>query len=196
VPRGLFFIKLLFQGLGFSRQRFLIADAPVPALPFKHAQFQFRHVEPAPMERRVMKLQAPQDPARFSGRKGYSQRRCPIDVQIVENDPNHLSVRKRCVNRPLDVVRNILFGATVRHGHIPPALIGFQKQEQLKPVPVDCSTSEPERRILVSGARVGEGGIVRASVCAICSRPAAPPGASMNGRASGSSWLIRRPSSR
>ena len=101
---GLGRIALLFQGQGFARQDLLVADAAIPALPFKDAQFQFGHIELTPVARRVMELQAPENPTRFGRRGGFIQSGGPMDVEVVENHAEHLRIRKRLVDQPLHLV--------------------------------------------------------------------------------------------
>src|SRR3979490_3261937 len=71
---GAFGVSPLFPGSDLGEDRFLVVDAAVQALAAQDADFDFHHVQPAGMFRRVVELKPLQHPASLRCGEGVVKR--------------------------------------------------------------------------------------------------------------------------
>ena len=81
-------VALVFPCLDLADQTFALADAAIQALAAQHADFDFNHVQPAGMLRRIMKLQPLKHPVRLVRREGSIECTRGMRGQIVQNHPD------------------------------------------------------------------------------------------------------------
>src|SRR5690606_18927947 len=97
----------------------------------KHAQFNFSHIQPTAMLRRVVDFQLFDDPPRFSRRESFIKRSQLMGIQIVHNQDNFLGFWEMDINQVTHTVGKIDHGALVGHFQMPPGKQRRKKDKQV-----------------------------------------------------------------
>ena len=124
VALGLVGGDLALQGVGVGVSPFETGAA-------QHAELDLRHVEPAGVFGRVVKLEPLHDAPGLSSREGLVKGGPAVGVQIVQYHSNHRSIGVGHVNQPAHLVGEVRHGASFRDRHVAPASQGFAGQEQI-----------------------------------------------------------------
>ena len=69
----------------------------------------------------VVKLEAFGDALSLSSRERLVKGRHAVSVQVVEDDPDHWSIRVGDIHQPPHLVSEVLHGTLLGDGHVPPA---------------------------------------------------------------------------
>src|SRR6185503_11568659 len=102
------FIALILNRFDLSLESRFISDPPFQTLPTKDAQFDLRHIQPAPVLWRVVKLQALEyAPCHFRSERFVKRRRL-VSVQIVHHHTYAIGIRIPFLRQPLHLTREIL----------------------------------------------------------------------------------------
>src|SRR5680860_29678 len=106
-------------------------DPAVQALPVQDAEFEFGHVQPTPMLRRVMDLEAaPQAPG-VGGWEGGVQGARGVGIEIVEDQDDPLRLGKGLIGEVAQGMGKVRAPMVVGDGHLPPAKVGSHGQEEI-----------------------------------------------------------------
>ena len=96
---------LALQGVG-------VGISPLEAGATQRAEFDLRHVEPAGVFGRVVKLEPLHDAPGLSSREGLVKGGHAVGVQIVQYHSNHRSIGVGHVNQPAHLLGEVLHGAS------------------------------------------------------------------------------------
>ena len=114
-------MPLLFPGCNDRRQGIPISNAAVEPLALEHRAFNFGHIQPPPMLRRVPKLQPIHDPAGFGRRTRGVERGRWMGMQSIQDHTDQRSRWEMDVNEVAHVGGKILLGSLVCDRAMPPA---------------------------------------------------------------------------
>src|SRR5215216_8160826 len=84
-----------------------VRQPSVEALAGQDGQFTFRHVQPAAVFGRVVKLQLASQASRLVRREGSVQRCGGVDIEVVQDDANHPCVGIGLVYQPAHLLREV-----------------------------------------------------------------------------------------
>ena len=86
-------VSLRDEGLDLPPEGGFVGDALLEAAARQDAELYLRHIQPTAVLGGVVKFQPFGDPPGFGSREGLVQGRCPVSVQIVQDQPHHLGFR-------------------------------------------------------------------------------------------------------
>ena len=86
-------VSLRDQGLDLPPEGGFVGDALLEAAARQDAELDFRHIQPTAVLGGVVKLQPLGDAPGLRRWEGLVQGRCPMSVQIVQDQPHHLGFR-------------------------------------------------------------------------------------------------------
>ena len=109
----------------------LIWDTAIETLLLENTQFDFGHIQPTTVLGGVMKLQFPGDPARLCRRKRLVQRGRLMGVEMVQHHAHHDGFWVALVYQPLHFIGEVELGPLLRHMHVPPAGLRFDKEKKI-----------------------------------------------------------------
>src|SRR6185295_18661765 len=125
------FIAFILNRFDLSLKRYFISDPPFQTLPTKDAQFDLRHIQPAPVLWRVVKLQALEyAPCHFRSERFVKRRRL-VSVQIVHHHTYTIGIRIPFLRQPLHLTREILARAPLGYLDVPGATLRLAHHEQV-----------------------------------------------------------------
>ena len=104
VDAGLSLVPHLFHGLDLPAERFLVGETLSEATAGEDAELDLRHIEPAAMLGRVVKLQPLGDALSLWERKGLVQRRHPVGIQAIQDQTDHRNVGICFICNSLDLI--------------------------------------------------------------------------------------------
>ena len=127
VDATLSFVPLQSQGLDLSAEGCLVGETLPETDAGEDAELDLRHIQPAAMLGRVVKLQPFGDAPGLRRRKGLIQRRHLVGVQIAQDHSDHRDVGICFVHQPAHLMGEVLFGAPFRYRYMPPPQPGVHR---------------------------------------------------------------------
>ena len=109
----------------------MIRQSPIQALPGQNADFDFRHVEPAGVLGRVLKLNPPQKAVLGTMPRNVVETFARMDVQVVQDLMNSLGASMDVFEQVGDKLDEIRLGPTLRHRYQPLPALGLDGDEQI-----------------------------------------------------------------
>jgi hypothetical protein len=146
----------LFDECGLRR------DTAPQALPTQMAEFDFRHVEPTAVFRRIMDLSFIRDSFRLRRIKGFIKSGFGMGIQIVHDEANLLHVRRMVIQQFFDKVRPIHFCAPRSHFGMPLTCSWFKRHKNVcGPIPLIFGVipQRPSRFVYLGALCMQEGGV-------------------------------------
>src|SRR6185369_6137063 len=131
VNRGSGCIASCLYGGQFPLEGSFGGDAPVQALAGEDTEFDFGHVEPTPMLGCIVKLQLLPNAVRLCRGKGLIERGELVDIEIVQDYPDHLGLGVALIDQPLHLVSEVLHGTLCRYRHVPPPRLGLTEEKEI-----------------------------------------------------------------
>lgn len=104
-----------FPSFDFRAQRLLVSDEPAQALSFEDADFALGRIQPAPVLRREVKLQALAQTQRFRQLEGRVEAGRTMGVEVVHHQADALRLRVMHVHELLHLRGEVQRGAPRGH---------------------------------------------------------------------------------
>src|SRR4051794_21316995 len=124
-------VPLLFPGRHLPLQLLPGRDPPGQALPGQHRQLDLRHVQPAPVLRRVVDLQLLGDPPRLLRRERLVERGQLVRVQVVHHQDHLLRLLVHLLHQPADHLGEVHGGPPIGDTDGTPAQERFGDHEEV-----------------------------------------------------------------
>src|SRR5579859_4078236 len=124
-------ITLLRQSFNMLPQMLKAFDALGQTVALKNADLDLGHVEPTPMLRGIMHLQALPKSLGFLRLKRLIQAGCCMRVQMIHHQANTLGLGIDLINQPADGCREIQPGASLGHFQTTETRLGFNEDKQV-----------------------------------------------------------------